>query len=117
METWKPLRNFPGYNGSTEGRIINVRTQKIQKPFVDKRGRLKVSLYKNKKRYNIRPHKIIAETFLGEQPGMDVRHKDNNHFNNNVENLEWCSRSETILNAYRIGTKQPRQSKKEPRSI
>jgi hypothetical protein len=111
MEIWKPLRNFPSYNGSTEGRIINVRTQKIQKPILNKNGCLKVSLYKNRKRYNVKVHRAIAETFLGAHPGMDVRHKDANRANNRIDNLEWCTRSELIKSAYLKGTKKPRRSK------
>lgn len=110
MEIWKPLRNFPSYNGSTEGRIINVRTQKIQKPTLNKNGCLKVSLYKNGKRYCVKVHRAIAETFLGEHPGMDVRHKDDNRSNNCVDNLEWCTRSELIKAAYLKGTKKPRKT-------
>lgn len=110
MEVWKPLRNFPSYNGSSEGRIMNVRTQKIQKPTLNKNGCLKVSLYKNRKRYSIRVRRVIAETFLGEHPGMDVRHKDGDHLNVRADNLEWCTRSELIKSAYRNGTKKPRRS-------
>ena len=100
METWKPVRNFPGYVCSTEGRIKNVRTQRIQKPTLCKNGRLKVSMYRNKKRYNVKVHRVIAETFLGEHPGMDVRHKDEDRSNNRPENLEWCTRSELLKDAY-----------------
>lgn len=113
METWKPLRNFPGYNGSTEGRIINVRTQKIQKPVVNKNGHAKVSLYKNKKHYYVKVHKLIGETFLGECPGMDINHKDGDLLNNRVDNLEWRTRSNTISDAYKRGTKTPRRSKRD----
>ena len=111
METWKPLRNFPSYNGSSEGRIMNVRTQKIQKPTLNANGCLKVGLYKNGKRYSVKVHRVIAETFLGEHPGMDVRHKDDDPLNNQVDNLEWCTRSELIKAAYDRGTKKPRTSR------
>lgn len=109
MEVWKPLRNFPSYNGSSEGRIINVRTQKIQKPTPDENGYLKVSLYKNNKRYNVKASRVIAETFLGEHPGMDVRYKDGDRSNIRVDNLEWCTRSELIKEAYLSGSKKPRK--------
>jgi hypothetical protein len=108
MEIWKPLRNFPNYNGSSEGRIINSRTQKIQKPTPDEDGCLKVSLYKNRKRYCVKVRRIIAETFLGEHPGMDVRHKDGNQQNVSADNLEWCTRSQLIKDAYDNGSKKPR---------
>ena len=100
MEIWKPAHNFPGYVCSTEGRIKNVRTQRIQKPTPYKNGCTKVSMYRDKKRYNVKVHRVIAESFLGEHPGMDVRHKDEDRSNNRPENLEWCTRSELLKAAY-----------------
>jgi hypothetical protein len=104
MEIWKPLRNFPSYNGSTEGRIMNIRTQRILQP-VESEGKMKVTLRRNNIQYTVKLHRAIAETFLGEHPGMDVRHKDGDYTNNRVDNLEWVTRSELIANAYGRGTK------------
>ena len=107
MEIWKQLRNFPSYNGSTEGRIMNVRTQHILTPTIGERGQAVVGLRRNNKTHHIQLHRIIAETFLGEQPGMDVRHKDHDRLNNCVDNLEWVTRSETIKESYISGNKKP----------
>lgn len=44
-------------------------------------------------------HRLIAETFLSnEQKKPFVNHIDCNVFNNCVENLEWCTPSENMLN-------------------
>ena len=110
MEEWKQLKNFPGYEGSTEGRIRNIRTQKIQKPTPSEKGYLKVSLHKNKKRYSVKAGRAIAETFLEGRSDMDVRYKDNDRTNISVDNLEWCTRSDLIKDAYLRGTKKPRNS-------
>lgn len=96
MEIWKPLQNFPSYNGSSEGRIMNVRTQHILKPTVNEKGYEQVCLRKNNKQYSVRVHRIIAETFLGDGIGLDVCHKDDDRLNNCVNNLEWCTRQETV---------------------
>lgn len=110
MEIWKPLRNFPSYNGSSEGRIMNIRTQRILKTYIGEKGYAQVCLRKNNQQYTVKVHKVIAETFLGEHPGMDVRHKDLDRSNNRVDNLEWCTRAETISGAFERG------SKRSPRS-
>lgn len=92
MEIWKPAHKFPGYECCSDGRIRNIRTQRVQKPFSDKKGRMKVSLYKDRKRYNVKPKRIVAETFLGEHPGMEVRLRDGDRTNTAVSNLEWFRR-------------------------
>lgn len=107
MEIWKPLKNFPSYNGSTEGRIKNVKTQRILKTFADSRGYVKVCLRKNNQQYTVRVAKIIAETFLGEHPGMDVSYKDSDRTNICVDNLEWCTRSEVAKKAFENRTRKP----------
>lgn len=107
MEIWKPLRNFPSYNGSSEGRIMNVRKQTILKPTVTDKGYAIVGLRKNNKYYTVRVHRVIAETFLGEHPGMDVKHKDLNPLNNNVDNLYWTTRSDTVKRTYTEGHRKP----------
>jgi hypothetical protein len=93
MEIWKPLRNFPSYNGSTEGRIMNVRTQHILKPYIDEKGRPTVCLRKNNRKYTVKVHKLIADTFLGERVDMEVRHRDENLLNNRIDNLKWVERA------------------------
>ena len=110
MEIWKPLRNFPSYNGSSEGRIMNVKTQRILRFTKDENGNPKACLRKNNRQYTVKVKRVIAETFLGEHPGMDVRNKDGDLSNVRVDNLEWCTRSELIRNAYERGTKRPYQS-------
>lgn len=107
MEIWKPLRNFPSYNGSSEGRIMNIKTQRILKTFVDSRGYVKVCLRKNNQQYTVRVAKVIAETFLGEHPAMDVSYKDSDRTNICVDNLEWCTRSEVARKAFALGTRKP----------
>jgi hypothetical protein len=106
MEIWKPLRDFPSYNVSSEGRVMNVKTQRILATHVDSKGRLVTSVQKNGKRYVIRLAKLVAQTFLGDHPGMDVRHRDLDTTNVSVRNLYWSTRSETISDAYRRGSKQ-----------
>lgn len=107
MEIWKPLRNFPSYNGSSEGRIMNIRTQRIMKTFKNDNGYIQVCLRKNNKQYTVKVARVIAETFLGEHPGMDVAYKNGDRSDVCVDNLEWCTRQEVIRRAFERGTKIP----------
>lgn len=109
MELWKPLKNYPGYEGSTEGRIRNVRTQRVLKPGVNKKGYPHVAIIdeSNSKSRTVKVHTLISETFLGERNGLDVRHLDNDKLNNHVNNLYYSTRSETIKDAFVRGSKTP----------
>ena len=107
MEIWKPLRNFPSYNGSSEGRIMNIRTQRIMKTFKNDNGYIQVCLRKNNKQYTVKVARVIAETFLGEHSGMDVAYKNGDRSDVCVDNLEWCTRQEVIRRAFERGTKIP----------
>ena len=97
MEIWKPLRNFPSYNGSSEGRIMNIRTQRIMKTFKNDNGYIQVCLRKNNKQYTVKVARVIAETFLGEHPGMDVAYKNGDRSDVCVDNLEWCTHRNNVL--------------------
>ena len=103
MEIWKPLRNFPSYNGSSEGRIMNIKTQRIMKAFINAKGYVQVCLRKNNKQHTVRVAKVIADTFLGEHPGMDVTYKNGNRSDVSADNLEWCTRQEAIQKSFERG--------------
>ena len=107
MEIWKPLYGFPSYNGSSEGRIMNVRTQRILKTQRNDRGYETATLRKNNQQYSVRVHKLIAQTFLGDHPGMDVRHRDLDRSNNRVDNLYWSTRKETVNDYFDMGLRTP----------
>lgn len=52
-------------------------------------------------------HRVMAENFLP-PPGegeSEVNHKDGNRANNAAWNLEWCTHSHNMREAYRIGIK------------
>lgn len=110
MEVWKPAHNFPAYICSTEGRIKNVRTQHILSPASQANGVSKVCLRNNNRQYTVQTHRLIAETFLGPHPNMDVRHRNEDLSDNRVENLYWSNHSDTIREAYSRGSKRPYQS-------
>lgn len=49
-------------------------------------------------------HRLVALTFLGSCPeGQEVRHLDGNPLNNRVDNLAYGTRTENILDVFRIG--------------
>jgi hypothetical protein len=59
---------------------------------------------KKGKRREITIHRLVAETFLPKIAGKTcVNHIDGVKTNNRIDNLEWCTRKENNLHAYRTG--------------
>jgi hypothetical protein len=61
-------------------------------------------LWSGNKGKHKRVHRLVAAAFCNKRDGCDeVNHKDGNKLNNRAENLEWCTKSENMLHAYRMG--------------
>lgn len=93
-EVWKPI-TYQGwedlYEISSLGRLRNRKTQEIRKLCVDNAGYLYCTINRNGKTKWISIHRAVALVFIDNPSGLPcVNHKDENKFNNNVENLEWC---------------------------
>lgn len=109
QEEWKDIPNLKGYQASNLG---NVRSLNYNKTGKTKNlsqynicGYLAVKATKNgiSRRYLV--HRLIISAFKGENE-KEVNHIDGNKHNNNIENLEYCTRSENVLHAYKNGFKK-----------
>lgn len=102
----KQLVDFPNYYIDTKGTVINKKNH-IIKPFTNNRGYLLVRLWNNNKSVSKLVHRLVAETFIPKIEGKcEVNHIDGDKTNNNVNNLEWCTRQENNLHAKLLGAKQ-----------
>ena len=126
-EEWRDIPEFIGYQASTLGNIRSVdriveysngtkrlRKGKILKPTLST-GYYSVNLSTKEKIVSKKIHVLIARTFIGERPqGSDVRHKDGNKLNNVLSNIEYGTRSENMLDGYKIYGKTMRCQKLSP---
>lgn len=102
MEIWKDIKDYEGYyQVSSYGQVKSLLTNKILVGDTNSLGYRRVTLYAPiKKRFFI--HRLVALHFCkGYQENLIVNHKDGNKTNNKVENLEWVTRSENDLHAYK----------------
>ncbi len=102
--TMKTIQNFPGYYVTKEGNVYSDRQRIVKKLLKLKLvtnldGYLIVSLYRDKRRFQGKVHRLVAEAFLDNRPEGKclVRHLDGNPTNNNVSNLRWGTPQENSV--------------------
>lgn len=116
-EIWKPIKNYEGlYEISNFGKIrsldrtVPIRNStkfikgSLRKPQKKDNGYLFVILYKDSKSKNHYIHRLVAKNFI-DNPSLKetVNHIDGNKENNNINNLEWSTRSENSIHGFKNG--------------
>lgn len=107
QEIWKDVVGYEGfYQVSNTGKVrsydrkvmcgygkTRIIPKRILKQYIKDRYP-RVSLTIDKKRKVVYAHRLVAEAFIPNPNGLsEVNHIDENKQNNNIENLEWCTRS------------------------
>lgn len=110
-EIWKDIPIAKNYEASNLGNIRNKKTKHIIKQMINSKGYSQVSLYLKKKK-TIRVHRLVASAFLENKNNYgDINHIDGNKLNNNVDNLEWCTRKENIIHSWKKGLSKPHNTR------
>lgn len=101
---WKDIEGYEGiYQVSNFGRIKSLSRKRIDRnqilpekillQRIKENGYCVVSLSKNGKEKKMLVHRLVAQAFISNQNNYkEVNHKDENKLNNNVNNLEYCTR-------------------------
>lgn len=95
------------YYALEDGNIYSEKSKRNLIKFLDKDGYEKVRLVSIDGRHSYSVHRLILETFypIENMNQLQVNHIDGNKINNHLSNLEWCTPSENIKHAYKIGLK------------
>lgn len=104
-EVWKDIPGYEGiYQASNLGRInsLHFGRCKILKQVADSSNYKMVFLWKNKKRKIELVHRLILKSFKGNSE-LQCNHINGIKHDNRIENLEWVTRSENAIHAYKIG--------------
>lgn len=108
MENLEPYKLNKNYTVTATGDVIIVRTGNKMKPYKMKNGYLTVKLWDGKKYHSRYVHRLVATKFCSREcSNTEVNHKDGNKQNNNVDNLEWVTKSVNMKHAYRMGLNKP----------
>lgn len=102
-EIWKDIDGCNGvYQISNMGNVkslnyMNHGIEKILKPKKNNKGYLWVEIRKNGEIGNFLVHRLVAMAFIKNPNNYPVvNHKDENTLNNNIDNLEWCTKSYNV---------------------
>ena len=93
-EYWAPLEEFPLYQISDQGRILNLKTGRILKSSFTSSGVEKVGLFKEGHQYVRSVSVLIAETFI-EKPTLlcdTPIHLNGDKLDNRALNIAWRPR-------------------------
>ena len=113
-EIWKPIPNFTRYEASSFGNLRSLNYKNsgktiILKPTISSDGYIKTMLLNDLGKYSSwTVHKFVALSFMGVIPeNHEINHIDGNKLNNRLDNLEYVTRSENLLHAFRLGLCKP----------
>lgn len=87
--TWAEVVGFPGYAVSTNGEVMNVRTNVTLQPRNNSYGYTRVGLRREGKTHDIYVHHLVAKAFItGYRDGVTITHVNDNS-DNHVRNLRF----------------------------
>lgn len=90
---------------TTAGVVRKDKTKRLLKPFIDKDGYHRVSLYREGKTKKYYVHRLVALTFLSQdyKKGLQVNHKNSIRDDNHFTNLEWVTPKENTAHGIEFG--------------
>lgn len=130
---WKDIKDYEGlYQISNTGLVkamaktwlsgeyrnsLRSKPETIIKCSIKPNGYKQCTLSKNGKVLNKRINRLVAEAFIPNPENKpEVNHKDGVKSNNHVSNLEWCTRQENLLHAYKNGLLKPARGENQGNS-
>ena len=100
MTKWKTIDKFKNYEVSTNGEVRNIKTGKVLKPWMCRKGYLYVSLSNGLGKTNCSVHSLVAEAFIPNPENKPtVDHINRVKSDNVIANLRWATLEEQRENS------------------
>lgn len=101
---WKDVNGYEGlYKVNQYGDVMSIARRgnrygtHIMKPQNDGHGYRQLTICKDGKQKSVKVHRLVAEAFVPNPNNYtEVNHIDENRWNCNASNLEWCSRDYNV---------------------
>ena len=89
------VKDYEGrYMVDARGNVFSLKRNRVMTPCKSNNGYLQVHLTKDGKGKSFKIHRLVAEAFIPNPYNLpQVNHKDEDKYNNHVDNLEWCTQS------------------------
>lgn len=92
------------YSVDEWGRVFSHRRNRFIFTSEDSYGYIKVALWKNGKKKTVKVHRLVAKAFIPNPNSLpEINHINGDKSDNRACNLEWVSRRDNVIHAYRTG--------------
>ena len=96
-EEWRQIEGYPDYFISNMGNVYSDRSGKVLKPILQHDGYVRIALRNNNGPKLFHVQRLVLNAFVGKRDDMEANHINHIRNDNRLENLEWVSRSQNVI--------------------
>ena len=96
-EKFVKVKGYDGYEVSNTGKIKSLKTNRLLTPQKNNCGYLYILLTDSNKKVKINLiHRLVFDSFIGIDDGLEINHLDEDKENNRLENLELITHEDNL---------------------